>query len=64
MKLDRVVALEAIYNAENGPSFMNGIQALVRLPLMQRRFDRHRGLSTAGLISGYRGSPLPFAPTA
>jgi len=58
MKLDRVVALEAIYNAENGPSFMNGIQALVRLPLMQRRFDRHRGLSTAGLISGYRGSPL------
>ena len=58
MKLDRVVSLEAIYNADEGPTFMTGIQALVRLPLMQRRLDRRRGLSTAGLVSGYRGSPL------
>lgn len=58
MQQDRVVSLDAIYNAETGPVFMNGIQALVRLPLMQRRLDRKHGLNTAGLVSGYRGSPL------
>ncbi|VWX54116.1 indolepyruvate ferredoxin oxidoreductase family protein [Novosphingobium sp. 9U] len=58
MKIDRITSLDAIYNAESGPAFMTGIQALVRLPLMQRRLDRRRGLNTAGLISGYRGSPV------
>ena len=38
--------------------FISGVQALVRLPLMQRARDRARGLNTAGFISGYRGSPL------
>ncbi|MBE1527996.1 indolepyruvate ferredoxin oxidoreductase [Sphingopyxis sp. OAS728] len=50
--------LNANYNREAGRVFLTGIQALVRLPLMQRRLDRKRGLKTAGLISGYRGSPL------
>jgi indolepyruvate ferredoxin oxidoreductase len=58
VKPDRITSLDAIYNAESGPAFMTGIQALVRLPLMQRRLDRVRGLNTAGLVSGYRGSPL------
>lgn len=58
MSHDRIVNLDQIYLAESGPVFMTGIQALVRLPLMQRRLDRARGLNTAGLVSGYRGSPL------
>lgn len=49
---------EAAYTLENGSVFLTGIQALVRLPLMQRRMDRKLGLNTAGFISGYRGSPL------
>ncbi|WP_449434926.1 indolepyruvate ferredoxin oxidoreductase family protein [Pseudomonas putida] len=37
---------------------MTGVQALVRLPMMQRQKDLAAGLNTAGFISGYRGSPL------
>ena len=37
---------------------MSGIQALARLPLDQHRADKTRGLHTAGLITGYRGSPI------
>jgi indolepyruvate ferredoxin oxidoreductase len=33
----------------------SGMQALVRLPMLQRQLDREMGLKTAGLISGYRG---------
>ena len=58
MHHDRIVSLDSIYGAEEGPSFMTGIQALVRLPMMQRRLDRRNGLNTAGLVTGYRGSPL------
>lgn len=46
------------YRRESGRVFLTGAQALVRIPLMQRRLDRAAGLSTAGFISGYRGSPL------
>ncbi len=44
--------------ASAGTVFLTGIQALVRLPLMQAALDRQRGLATAGFVSGYRGSPL------
>ena len=43
---------------ERGRVFLSGTQALVRLVLEQRRLDRARGWSTAGFVSGYRGSPL------
>jgi indolepyruvate ferredoxin oxidoreductase len=52
------VTLNDKYELEKGRIFLTGIQALVRLPLMQRARDRAAGLNTAGFISGYRGSPL------
>src|SRR5574341_133580 len=50
--------LDQKYRREEGRIFLSGIQALVRLPLDQHRADRRRGLHTATLIAGYRGSPL------
>ncbi|MBB3998956.1 indolepyruvate ferredoxin oxidoreductase family protein [Aureimonas pseudogalii] len=50
--------LERKYRAETGRVFMSGIQALVRLPIVQMRRDRAAGLNTGAFISGYRGSPL------
>jgi indolepyruvate ferredoxin oxidoreductase len=50
--------LEHRYTRERGRVYLTGVQALVRLPLLQRERDLAAGLSTAGFISGYRGSPL------
>lgn len=52
------VSLDDKYTAKSGNIFLSGIQALVRLPMMQRERDLAAGLDTAGFISGYRGSPL------
>lgn len=52
------VALDDKYTNTSGQIFLSGIQALVRLPMMQRQRDLAAGLNTAGFISGYRGSPL------
>lgn len=54
----REVDLDDKYLAEGGRIYLTGTQALVRLPLEQRRRDMAAGLNTAGLISGYRGSPV------
>jgi indolepyruvate ferredoxin oxidoreductase len=54
----RDVSLDDKYTATAGRVVMTGIQALVRLPLLQKARDRAAGLNTAGFISGYRGSPL------
>ena len=52
------VTLDDKYTAQSGNIFLSGIQALVRLPMMQRERDGAAGLHTAGFVSGYRGSPL------
>jgi indolepyruvate ferredoxin oxidoreductase len=52
------VTLDDKYALETGRAFMSGVQALVRLPMLQRQRDALAGLNTAGFISGYRGSPL------
>ncbi len=52
------VTLDDKYTLDSGRVFLNGVQALVRLPMMQRQRDLANGLNTAGFISGYRGSPL------
>ncbi|HSI59681.1 MAG TPA: indolepyruvate ferredoxin oxidoreductase family protein, partial [Ideonella sp.] len=52
------VSLDDKYALPTGQAFMSGVQALVRLPMLQRTRDALAGLNTAGFISGYRGSPL------
>lgn len=52
------VTLDDKYTLDHGRAFMSGVQALVRLPMLQRQRDALAGLNTAGFISGYRGSPL------
>ncbi|MBL0087617.1 MAG: indolepyruvate ferredoxin oxidoreductase family protein [Ideonella sp.] len=52
------VTLDDKYTLDEGRAFMSGVQALVRLPMLQRKRDAIAGLNTAGFISGYRGSPL------
>lgn len=54
----REVTLNDKYDLVEGKAYMTGIQALVRLPLDQKRLDIEAGHNTAGFISGYRGSPL------
>jgi len=52
------VTLDDKYTLEQGRIYLNGTQALARLPMMQRQRDLDAGLNTACFISGYRGSPL------
>jgi indolepyruvate ferredoxin oxidoreductase len=52
------VTLDDKYSLNYGPAFMSGVQALVKLPMLQRVRDLQVGKNTAGFISGYRGSPL------
>ncbi len=58
VKIDQRITLEDKYDARAGRIYLTGVQALVRLPLMQRQRDLAAGLNTAGYITGYRGSPI------
>jgi len=52
------ISLNDKYALDATRAYMTGIEALVRLPMLQQQRDRRRGLNTAAFISGYRGSPL------
>ncbi len=52
------ISLDDKYALDTTRAYMTGIEALVRLPMLQHQRDRLAGLNTAGFISGYRGSPL------
>ncbi|MCE8008062.1 indolepyruvate ferredoxin oxidoreductase family protein [Aestuariivita sp.] len=52
------ISLNDRFDLEKDQVLLNGTQALVRLMLIQRERDRAAGHNTAGLVTGYRGSPL------
>ncbi len=52
------ISLDDKYTLDKARAYMTGIEALVRLPMLQHQRDLERGLHTAGFVSGYRGSPL------
>ena len=52
------VSLNDKYALDATRAYMTGIEALVRLPMLQHQRDQQRGLNTAAFISGYRGSPV------
>lgn len=54
----QAVSIDDKYALDSGRAYMSGVQALVRLPLLQRKRDAEAGHNTAAFISGYRGSPL------
>ncbi len=56
--VDQNYTLDHKFTRTEGRIYLSGVQALVRLPLMQRLRDQAAGSNTAGFVSGYRGSPL------
>ncbi|MFT7220315.1 MAG: indolepyruvate ferredoxin oxidoreductase [Candidatus Azotimanducaceae bacterium] len=52
------ISLDDKYALDTTRAYMTGIEALVRLPILQHQRDLEKNLNTAGFISGYRGSPL------
>ena len=56
--MQKKISLSDKYEKREGKIFLTGIQALVRLPLIQKDLDAQNNLNTGGFISGYKGSPL------
>ena len=57
-KIDPLVSLADRYTRRAEPILITGVQALVRLMVLQAERDAAAGLKTGGYVSGYRGSPL------
>ena len=58
MRLRQIDRLDQRYSAGTDTFYLTGLQALVKLLLLQSESDARSGLKTAGFVSGYRGSPL------
>jgi indolepyruvate ferredoxin oxidoreductase len=58
MSRPSTISLEDKYLQSQGDVYLSAMQALVRLPMLQRSFDLALGRNTAGFVSGYRGSPI------
>ena len=58
MSMREILSVDQCYDPLQGPLFITGLQALVRLLLLQKQLDRKAGLNTGAFVSGYRGSPL------
>ena len=52
------MSLDDRLNLNEGWVYMTGMQALVRLPIQQRKRDAAAGLNTGGYISGRRSAPM------
>ncbi len=52
------ITLNDRFDLDKSQVLLNGTQALVRLMLIQKARDKAAGLNTAGLVTGYRGSPV------
>lgn len=56
--MPRDVKLTDRFELRDGQILLSGVQALVRLMLLQADRDADAGRNTGGFVSGYRGSPL------
>ncbi|MET7900524.1 indolepyruvate ferredoxin oxidoreductase family protein [Streptomyces sp. NPDC005355] len=56
--LDHAYLPAEVLRRSSGRVALTGVQALAKLLVEQQRADTLRGWRTAGLVSGYRGSPL------
>ncbi len=54
----RPTSLNDKYDLGHAHQLLTGTQAIIRLMLMQKTRDEQAGLTTAGYVSGYRGSPI------
>ena len=52
------ISLDDKYALDATRAYLTGVEALVRLPILQHQRDLEAGLNTAGFVSGYRGSPV------
>jgi indolepyruvate ferredoxin oxidoreductase len=52
------MTLKDRYTKAEGPIYLGGMQALVRMLLDQHAADRARGLNVGTFVSGYPGSPI------
>ncbi|WP_334185503.1 indolepyruvate ferredoxin oxidoreductase family protein [Novosphingobium sp.] len=60
----QAVKLADRFEKRSGQILISGVQALVRLMILQAERDAANGLKTGGYVSGYRGSPLGTLDTA